>query len=92
MSELVYVKRFRTQVPDAHRGSIDTRLRWMWNQRFGTIQQIREKSPDVLDHTAATLIMQAVLEYDLNSIELILDRIEGGAITDSEIVERTVTL
>ena len=30
----------RTQVPDGHRGSLDTRLLWLWHQRFGTVQTV----------------------------------------------------
>ena len=33
-------KKFRRQVPAEHRASIDTRLAWLWNQRFGTVQMV----------------------------------------------------
>ena len=56
-------------LPAEHRASIDTRLAWLWNQRFGTVQMVWKDSPDLLDHTAATIILQAVLAKDLNSIE-----------------------
>jgi len=77
--------RFRNEVPAAHRKSIDTRIAWLWNQRFGTVQQVWQNSKDMLDHTAATLILQAVFAKDLESIAQILQRLEGGAQFDSEI-------
>lgn len=80
--------RFRTSVPAEHRKSIDTRLAWLWNQRFGTVQQVWQHSKDLLDHTAATLILQAVFAKDLDSIAQILQRLEGGAVFDSVLVEK----
>lgn len=77
---------FRHEVPAAHRSSLDTRLEWMWNQRFGTVQQIYVKSPDLLDVTAATLIIQCVFGPDLQSIEILLSRLEGAAQED-EVVQ-----
>ena len=56
-SELVSTRKFRSEIPELHRASLDTRLHWLWHQRFGTVQTIWQKSPDVLDHTAATLIL-----------------------------------
>ena len=82
--EVIGQRKYRKQVPAEHRSSLDTRLQWLWHQRFGTVQTIWKDSPDVLDHTACTLILQAVLGKDLNSIELLLQRIEGGAIGDTE--------
>jgi hypothetical protein len=91
MGALVPVQRkFRSQIPDSHRGSLDTRILWLWNQRFGTIQMIWKDSPDVLDHTAATLFLQAILAKDLESISLIFQRLEGGAISDEQVQERTL--
>lgn len=94
MSELVHIptRKYRSAIPDAHRASLDTRILWMWNQRFGTIQTIWQATRaggDVLDHTAATLFLQAIMANDLDSISLILQRIEGGSITDDEQLERT---
>ena len=82
------VRHFRKAVPEAHRGSLDTRLVWLWNQRFGTIQTIYNESADVLDHTACTLILQAIMGADLTSIEQLLTRLEGGAVTDQTIVDQ----
>ena len=82
--------RFRNTIPDAHRKSIDTRIQWLWNQRFGTVQQVWKESKDMLDHTAATLILQAVFAKDLESITQIFQRLEGGALVDSELAERVI--
>lgn len=80
--------RFRNEIPDAHRKSIDTRIAWLWNQRFGTVQQVWQNSKDMLDHTAATLILQAVFAKDLESIQQILTRLEGGALADTDLIDR----
>lgn len=90
-SELVPAElRFRNQIPDAHRKSIDTRIAWLWNQRFGTVQQVWQTSRDMLDHTAATLILQAVFAKDLESINQVFQRLEGGALIDTELAERVI--
>jgi hypothetical protein len=77
--------RFRTRVPDDHRASLDTRLAWLWNQRFGTVQQVWQSSKDVLDHTAATLILQAIFAKDLDAISQVFQRIEGSPLYAEEI-------
>ena len=88
MGDLVPIQRkFRSQVPEAHKQSLDTRLHWMWHQRFGTVQQIWKDSRDVLDHTAATLILQAIMGKDLASISQLFQRIEGAPISDTEILD-----
>ena len=87
MSELV--RRYRHAVPDAHRASLDTRLAWLWCQRFGTVQMIWKESSDMLDHTACTLILQAIMAKDLASIELVLNRLEGGPIEDVEVAAQS---
>lgn len=75
-------RKFRSEIPELHRQSLDTRIQWLWNQRFGTVQTIWQKSPDMLDHTAATLMLQAIMAKDLDSITLIYQRLEGGALSD----------
>lgn len=90
--ELEKVRKFRTQIPDVHRTSLDTRIAWLWEQRFGTIQTVWKDSPDVLDHTAATLFLQAILGKDLESISQIFQRIEGGALIDVELLERETVI
>lgn len=90
MTELVAVRKFRHQVPDSHRATIDTRIQWLWNQRFGTVQTVWQKSGDVLDHTAATLILQAILGKDLESISQLFQRLEGGAVPDDQLTETVI--
>jgi hypothetical protein len=92
-SELVPVqRRYRNRVPDHHRVSLDTRIVWLWNQRFGTVQTVWKDSPDVLDHTAATLILQAILGKDLDSIAQIFQRLEGGPVVDEELLDGSVKI
>lgn len=79
------VRKFRKQIPEVHRDSLDTRLQWLWHQKFGTVQTIWKESRDVLDHTACTIFLQAIMARDLNSIELLFQRLEGGAVNDVEI-------
>lgn len=90
MSELVpdsrIKRKFRHEIPEMHRGSLDTRLQWLWNQRFGTVQTIWKDSEDILDHTACTLVLQAILARDLPSIELLFQRIEGGSLPDQDLL------
>lgn len=85
-------RRFRKEVPKLHKHSLDTRLAWLWNQRSGTVQSVWENSPDVLDKTAATMILQALFGKDLNSIALIFKRLEGGAVGDEVIAEQGLTI
>lgn len=80
-------RRFRRQIPDSHRVSLDTRIVWLWNQRFGTVQMVWKDSTDVLDHTAATLILQAILGKDLDSIAQIFQRLEGGPVPDEDLLD-----
>lgn len=82
-------RKFRKQVPDAHRTSLDTRIQWLWHQRFGTVQMVWKDSTDVLDHTAATLILQAIMGKDLESINQLFQRLEGGALVDDQMDEAT---
>lgn len=79
-------RKWRHQVPDSHRASLDTRVQWLWLQRFGTVQQVWQKSTDLLDKTAATLVLQAIMAKDLNSIELVFQRLEGGAVSDEQVL------
>lgn len=86
-------KHYRTQVPRDHRQSLDTRIKWLWNQRFGTVQTVWKESSDLLDHTAATLLLQCVLgKGDLNSIALAFQRLEGGSLADEEVLEKQKVL
>ena len=88
MTEVVPVRKYRSQVPVDHRTSLDTRLLWLWHQRFGTVQTIYSSSPDILDVTAATLILQAIMAKDLKSIQQLFTRLEGNAVYDHEVQEK----
>ena len=91
MTELVVVekeRKFRREIPKEHRQSLDTRIVWLWNQRFGTIQMVWQHTPDTLDKLAATIILQAIMAKDLNSIKLLFSRLEGGAQMDDEVAEK----
>ena len=86
--ELEKQRRYRGQVPADHKGSLDTRLHWLWHQRFGTVQTIYNGSPDILDVTAATLILQAIMARDLKSIQQLFTRLEGSASVDQSILDQ----
>jgi hypothetical protein len=94
MSDIVQVHKFRRAIPEVHRASLDTRINWLWHQRFGTVQTIWQASRDgdVLDHTACTLILQAIMGRDLTSISQLFQRIEGGAREDSELLNEETVL
>ena len=95
MSEVVPVaneidltrKKYRTSVPEEHRTSIDTKLRWLWNQRFGTVQRIWQETEDADTKAAATLCLNAAYVGDLASINIVLNRLEGGALPDDEMLD-----
>lgn len=92
-TEIEKVRIYRKEVPRQHKHSIDTRIMWLWNQRFGTLQTVWQQSPDVLDRTAATLLLQAILPPgDLNSIQLLFTRLEGGPLQDEELQERQTSM
>jgi hypothetical protein len=92
-AEIVHVtaRKYRGTIPDAHRVSLDTRIQWLWNQRFGTVQTVwmtSRSNGEVLDHTAATLILQAIMGKDLESIVQVFQRLEGGPLEDEEVLDR----
>lgn len=78
-------RRWRSEIPEEHRASLDTRLRWLWMQRFGTLQTVYTKSGDLLDRTAATLLLQAIMAKDLRSIQQLFQRLEGGPRFDQDL-------
>lgn len=84
----VVQRKYRKRVPKEHQQSLDTRIRWLWNQRFGNVQMVWKESGDMLDVTAATLVLQAIMAKDLDSIEQIFQRLEGGALIDSELLDQ----
>ena len=85
--ETIERRHWRTSVPRDHKQSIDTRVRWLWNQRFGTVQSVYVKSDDLLDKVAATLLLQAIIAKDLESIRIVFNRLEGGPQSDEEVAE-----
>lgn len=92
MEQEVVRRHFRKAIPKKHQRSMDTRLVWLFNQRFGTVQSVYQNSTDIEDHTAASMILQCILAEDLQSIRLLYQRIEGGAIVDQEILDRSEAL
>ena len=86
------VRKFRKRIPEAHQGSLDTRLVWLWNQRFGSVQTIWRDSEDPLDKMACTLVLQCIMGKDLNSIELLFQRIEGGPQADTEVAGKAMRI
>ena len=86
-TDIVPVKTYRTSIPEEHRSSLDTRLQWLWMQRFGTVQTVYSRSGDILDVTAATLILQCIMAKDLRSIQQLFQRLEGGALDDQELTD-----
>ncbi len=77
---------WRREVPRQHKTSSDTRLAWLWNQRFGVVQTVYNESPDLEDRTAAVLVLKAIFG-DLSSIELLFNRLEGAPMVDEDILE-----
>ena len=92
MSDVVPIRRFRHEIPEASCVTMDTRIQWLWNQRFGTVQSVWEHTTDLQTKTAATVILQALLTNDLNSISLIFKRLEGGALEDDVTLEGVLTI
>ncbi len=88
MSEVVPLRKYRHEIPADHRTSLDTRLLWLWHQRFGTVQTVYSQSSDILDVTAATLILQAIMARDLKSIQQLFQRLEGGSMYDQEVLDQ----
>lgn len=94
MSELAIVppqRKYRGAIPEVHRASLDTRLQWLWHQRFGTVQTVwlhSRATNEVLDHTACTLVLQAIMGKDLDSIIQLFQRLEGAALVDDEVLAR----
>jgi len=81
------VRKLLSNVPEEHRITDDARLEWMWNQRLATVQNIFTNTTNVRDRMAATLVLGAAFSANLASIELLLRRLESGAMSDEAIVE-----
>ena len=80
-------KKYRSTIPEEHLTSIDTKLRWLWNQRFGTVQKIYMETEDAETKAAATLLLNAAYIGDLQAINIVLNRLEGGVLTDQELLD-----
>jgi hypothetical protein len=81
------VRALRSEIPREHCSSNDTRLVWLWNQRLATVQSIYARSRDLQSKMAASLVLTAAMTRDLGAIELLLQRLEGSAVTDEEVLE-----
>ena len=88
MTSAEVVRKFRKDIPLKHQTSMDTKIAWLWHQRFGTVQTIYNETNDVETKTVCTIFLQAIMAKDLPSIKLLLDRMEGGAIVDHEVLDR----
>lgn len=80
-------KKYRSEIPEEHLTSIDTKLRWLWNQRFGTVQKVWQETTDADTKAAATLCINAAYLGDLAAINIILNRLEGGVLTDEDLLD-----
>lgn len=87
MSSELANRKLRNNIPDAHRVTDDARLEWLWNQRLATVQWIYANTDNIRDRMAATLVLQAAMSSNLPSIELLLRRLEGGAVSDQAVQE-----
>lgn len=85
--EIVSTKRVYRNIPEKHRVSDDSRIQWLWNQRFEVVQTIFSFTDNVRDRMAATLVLSATLSAHLPAIELVLRRLEGGAVPDQVVQE-----
>lgn len=93
MTELVETTRkYRSEIPEAHCATMDTRIQWLWNQRFGTVQRIWQHTADLESKLATTIILQAIMANDLNNIALVFKRLEGGATQDDVTLDGVLTI
>lgn len=81
------LRRLKSNIPEMHRVSDDARLQWLWSQRLATVQSIYGRTTNIRDKMAATLVLQAAMSANLPSIELLLRRLEGGAVPDEVLLE-----
>lgn len=80
-------RKLRSEIPREHCTSDDARIVWLWNQRMATVQSIFMRSRDVKTRMAASLILNAAFAQQLPAIVLLLQRLEGGAVTDQAILD-----
>ena len=81
------IKRLRHDIPEEHRVTDDARIEWLWNQRTAVVQSIFMNTRNIRDKMAATLVLTATLSANLQSIELVLLRLEGGSKSDQAVLE-----
>lgn len=77
------------EIPRDHCVSDDTRLEWLWMQRLRVVQNIYAKTKSPRTRMACALVLAASMTASLPSIELLLRRLEGGSVPDSEVQEDT---
>lgn len=85
-SEAVHVPNRRamlTNIPEEHRLTDDSRFEWLWMQRVIVVQNIFMKTNNARDKMACSLVLAAAWSANLGSIEMLLRRLEGGAVPDS---------
>lgn len=85
--EVATTRRVYRNIPDKHRSTDDSRIQWLWSQRMEVVQQIFANTDNVRDRMAATLVLSATISAHLPAIELVLRRLEGGAVPDQVIQE-----
>jgi len=81
------VRKLLSNIPEEHRLTDDSRLEWLWNQRMAVVQKIFTDTNNVRDRMAATLVLSSTMLPNLASIELLLQRLEGGAAQDVVVQE-----
>ena len=80
-------RKLRSEIPEEHRLTDDARLEWLWSQRLIVVHSIYNRTTNVRDKMAAALVLGAAWQANLASIELLLKRLEGGAVPDQEVQE-----
>ena len=86
-SEIVAVRKMLSNIPEEHRITDDARLEWLWMQRVIVVQNIYLKTNNNRDKMAASLVLQAAWSAHLGSIEMLIRRLEGGAVPDQIVME-----
>ena len=86
-SEIVPVRKMLSNIPEEHRITDDARLEWLWMQRVIVVQNIYMKTNNNRDKMTASLVLQAAWSAHLGSIEMLIRRLEGGAVPDQIVME-----
>lgn len=87
MASKEVVRALRSEIPVAHCTSTDARVTWLWNQRLAVTQNVFYRTKDIESKMAASLVLTAAMNADLGAIELLLQRLEGSAVSDQEVLE-----